>query len=234
MTDDAQLGGLDAFELMDREADRLGDYLAGLGDGEWSTPSRCPGWSIRDVLAHLTASEDYHRACLDGTVQAYMDQIAAKGATDLTAANALGIAELSDLSSQQLVARWMAADAETRRGFRERGEGLVDTSVGDYPNRWQAFHVASELATHADDVHVPVTDAERAQRCQWRTRVSRFALAETKPDLTVTAEDGRTRVAGQGIDVTVDGEEFVEAVAGRLDDTSSLEPAARAVLSATP
>jgi hypothetical protein len=27
----------------------------------------------------------------------------------------------------------------------------VDTSVGDYPCRWQAFHVAAELATHADD-----------------------------------------------------------------------------------
>lgn len=234
MTDDAQLGGLDPFELLDREAARLEDYLSRLGDREWSQPSRCPGWSIRDVLAHLTATEDYHQACLDGTVQAYMGQIAAKGATDLTAANALGIAELSDLGPQQLMARWVTADAEARRRFRQRGEGLVDTSVGDYPNRWQAFHVASELATHADDIHVPVTAAERAERCEWRTRVSRFALAETKPDLTVTAEDGRTHVAGQGIDVTVDGDEFVEAVAGRLDETSSLEPAARAVLSATP
>ena len=30
--------------------------------------------------------------------------------------------------------------------------------VGAYPARWQAFHLAFELATHADDVGVPVTD----------------------------------------------------------------------------
>jgi uncharacterized protein (TIGR03083 family) len=234
MTDDAQLSGLDPFDLLDQEAARLDRYFSRLPEDDWPKPSRCAGWSIRDVLAHLAASEDYHHACLDGTVQAFVGDIEAKGATDLAAANALGIAELSDLDPQQLIVRWREANAETRRRFRQRGHGRVDTSVGDYPSRWQAFHVASELATHADDASVPVAPAERDARCAWRTRVSRFALAETKPDLTVSEEAGRTRVQGQGIDVSVDGDEFVEAVAGRLDETSRLEPAVRTVLSATP
>ena len=33
---------------------------------------------------------------------------------------------------------------------------MVDTSTGDYPCRWQAVHVAAELATHADDIGVPI------------------------------------------------------------------------------
>ena len=234
MTDDSQLSGLDPFDLLDQEAARLDDHYSRLPDEDWPKPSRCAGWSIGDVLAHLAASEDYHHACLDGTVQAFMHEIETKGASDLTAANALGIAELSDQDPQQLIVRWREANAETRRRFRQRGDGRVDSSVGDYPSRWQAFHVASELATHADDVYVPVTAAERDARRAWRTRVSRFALAETKADLTVSAEAGRTRVRGQGVDVSLDGDEFVEAVAGRLDETSRLEPAARTVLSATP
>src|SRR5208283_5425490 len=42
--------------------------------------------------------------------------------------------------------------------------------------RWQAVHVAAELATHADDIGVPVTHDERTERTAWRARYSRFAL----------------------------------------------------------
>jgi uncharacterized protein (TIGR03083 family) len=34
----------------------LADDLAGLGDERWATASQCGGWSVRDVLAHLTAT----------------------------------------------------------------------------------------------------------------------------------------------------------------------------------
>lgn len=38
------------------EVERRGiaDLLAGLNETEWSTPSLCPGWTVRDVAAHLT------------------------------------------------------------------------------------------------------------------------------------------------------------------------------------
>jgi hypothetical protein len=149
-----------------------------------------------------------------------MADTGAKGATDLDSANALGIAELADLTQGQLLGRWRDANSETRRRLRERGNGTVDTSVGDYPSRWQAFHVASELATHADDVFLPVTPSERVERSAWRARFSRFALAESKPDLTVSSPaPGRTMVAGQGIEVELDDDELIEGVMARLDDT---------------
>jgi len=122
----------------------------------WKRASRCAGWTVRDVLGHLTASEDYHRACLDGTVAAFLAGFAERGGTDLDSVNALGVAGYADLSPAQVLARWRAASADNRRRFRERGDGVVDTSIGDYPCRWQAIHVAAELATHADDIGVPV------------------------------------------------------------------------------
>ncbi|HXW33979.1 MAG TPA: maleylpyruvate isomerase family mycothiol-dependent enzyme [Acidimicrobiales bacterium] len=180
---DRELEGLDPYELLDIEASRLDDYFSGLNSGDWGRQSRCVGWTTRDMLGHLTAGEDYHRACLDGKVKELFAGFAERGATDLDSANALGVAEYSSMSTEDLHARWRETDSENRRSFRERGSGAMDTSVGDYPSRLQAFHVASELATHADDIGVPVTDEERARRRAWRARFSRFALAETKPGL---------------------------------------------------
>ena len=73
--------------------------------------------------------------------------------------NALGVAGYAALSPAEVLARWGAASAGKRRRFRERADGVVDTSVGDYPSRWQAVHVAAELATHGDDIGMPVTRA---------------------------------------------------------------------------
>ncbi len=234
MPDDAELAGLDPADLLDQEAARLDRYFAELPGSRWHRPSRCPGWSIRDVLAHLSAVEAYHHACLAGTVQDFLRSITARGAIDVRSANELGIAALADQTPAQLLERWRADDAETRRGFRERGDGRVDTSVGDYPSRWQAFHVADELAVHADDVFVPVAADEHLARRDWRARFSRFVLDEYKPELVVRVEHGQTRVQGGGCDVLLDDDELVEGVAGRLDAASRLTPTERALLSAMP
>ena len=232
--DDAELRSLDPFDALDQEAERLDEFFSTLQDTDWGRPTRCDAWSIRDVLAHLLASEAYHHACLDGTVAAFNEQMATSGGTNLEQFNAIGVAKLSDRSPAELLAEWRVANAETRRRFRERDEGVVDTSVGDYPCRWQAFHVASELATHADDIGVAITADEVHERRAWRAAISRFALAETKPEVAVTVEDGRTRIRGRGVDVVVDDEEIVEGVAARLDDSSPLDGRARKLLSAMP
>lgn len=44
--------------LVDSEASRLYDFLAGLGRDEWLRPSACAGWTVGDVVAHLTQSAD--------------------------------------------------------------------------------------------------------------------------------------------------------------------------------
>ena len=98
MTDDSDLEGLDPYDLMDAEAAALDRFFSGLDASGWSRPSRCAGWSVRDVLAHLVASEDYNAACLAGGVADFMASLGARGATDLASANELGIRDLDDRS----------------------------------------------------------------------------------------------------------------------------------------
>ena len=130
MTDDRDLEGLDPYDLMDAEAARLDRFFAGLDAAAWSRPSRCAGWSVRDLMAHLLASEQYNAACLDGTVGDFLASVGAKGATDLSSANELGIRELDDRSPQELLEEWRVANAATRAGFRARDGGDIDSSVG--------------------------------------------------------------------------------------------------------
>jgi hypothetical protein len=105
MTDDRELAGLDPFTLLDTEAGRLDAFLSGLGEADWQRAARCAGWTVRDVLGHLAASEDYHRACLDGTVAALLADVA----------------DYADLSPAKVLARWRAASADPRRRHRRAG-----------------------------------------------------------------------------------------------------------------
>jgi uncharacterized protein (TIGR03083 family) len=234
VTDDRELQGLDPYDLMAIEGDRLHRHFATLSDADWRQPSRCAGWSVRDVLGHLAASEAYNRASLEGTVAALLADWGAKGATDLESANALGIREQADVPTPELVERWYREASANREGFRARDGRDVDTSVGAYPARWQAFHLAFELAVHADDVFAPVTPDEQRDRFQWEARHARFALAETKPEAVIDAAGGRTRVRLGDVDVELGDEEFVEAAAARLGRDSDLDDRARAALSVTP
>jgi Mycothiol maleylpyruvate isomerase N-terminal domain len=114
MTDDRELAGLDPFALLDNEAGRLDAFLSGLGGSGWKRASRCAGWTVRDVLGHLAAGEDYHRACLDGTVPAFLAGFAERGGTDLDSVNALGVAGQPSVDGVGLLGCPMAAQCLTK------------------------------------------------------------------------------------------------------------------------
>ncbi len=215
MPDDQVLASLDPVDLWDQEAAWLEAHFATLTGDDWDAPTRCEGWTVRDVLAHLAATEVYFRACLDGGVAALMEAMGARGATDVGSFNQLGIDDQAGVATDELLRRWSAEDAASRRGFRDRGDGEVDSAVGAYPARWQAFHLAGELAVHADDVAAVIPESGRADRQEWRVRFSRFSLSEQKPDLTIDVRADAVRIRGDGIDATLDADDFVELVAGR-------------------
>lgn len=44
---------------LDRQRRRLLERLAALDEAEWSAPSRCAGWSVQDVAAHLVGTDGF-------------------------------------------------------------------------------------------------------------------------------------------------------------------------------
>lgn len=231
---DAELEGFDPYDLLDQEAARLHAHLLALDGDAWSAPTRCEGWSARDLLGHLRATEDYFQACVNGTVADLLGEMGARGATDVTSFNALGVADYAGEPVDALIGSWAAMGADTRARFRASDGGDVDTSVGPYPCRRQAFHVAAELATHADDLGVPVRAHEEPARTEWRTAFSRFALREAKPEATATTSGGVTRVRVGEVEAELANGDLVELVMGRAPTDGSIGPDVRSALNTAP
>jgi uncharacterized protein (TIGR03083 family) len=227
----ADLAELNPYDALDREAERLQRFFASLPEERWGDPSRCEDWTVRDVLAHLASTESYHHACLDDTLSEFLERGLDAGAADVATFNELGIRSYDGRPPAEILAEWRDANAETRTRMRERDGGTMTTMVPNYPVRRQAFHVASELATHADDVGVPVEPDEAAARTEWRARFSRFALAEESRPVEVIAADGRNWVRAGDAQADLSDAELVEAVAGRLQEHPALPESLRQALS---
>jgi uncharacterized protein (TIGR03083 family) len=47
---------VDVWGVVHPERSALADELAALSEEQWSSPSLCPGWTVRDVVAHMAAT----------------------------------------------------------------------------------------------------------------------------------------------------------------------------------
>ena len=51
------MGDRETVDNMEAVWSSLEELCSDLGDGEWATPTDCPGWSVQDQLSHLVGSE---------------------------------------------------------------------------------------------------------------------------------------------------------------------------------
>ena len=213
--DEPELADLDPFELIATEADRIDRFYRNLSDAQWRAPTRCAGWTRRDLLAHLAGVEDYTAAGLAGEVRALLSRAGNGGMDEV---NSWGIAQRAYLSNLDLLREWRALVEKNDAAMRERGpRASIDTSVGPYPVGRQAFYVACERAIHADDAGVPVSGSEAESRLDWRLRFARAAVTEVRHGRVGVVADRGAQIVRLGEDeVRLPDEQFVEAVSGRL------------------
>ena len=177
--DAAALAGLNSFGIFDVEADRLDQFFAGLDAAGWAQPSRCAGWSVQDVLAHLAGAELYNHACLNADLDGFRGMVRAAGITGgFNEFNQWCVRQRRGLPAAEVLAEWREANAGDPAAADRPGPGRAAADRRRPVTRpaCQAFHCSSDYATHADDVGAPVAPGEEPGRTAWRVSVGRFAL----------------------------------------------------------
>jgi uncharacterized protein (TIGR03083 family) len=211
------------FPIYDREIARLQAHLRGLDSKQWSARSHCRGWSVKDVVAHLSTDEVYNQAGLDGTIE----QLPFSGG--LQGWNGRGVRLRRGMSPLEVLQEWEARQERVRRAWGAIGvDGRIDTSVGRYPLRLQVWHLAREYAIHADDVRVTLSPPERQAQLRWRIAFGLFAAREEGDPVDAEVVGDRVRLRDGSREVELDMETFIAYLTNRPQQLK--DPRARATV----
>ena len=112
------MSGPDVNDALAGEQDALAEMVVPLGPAELGAPSRCPGWSVADVLVHLAQTNELAVA----SVRGQLDEAAAAGPdvtsaadVDEWAARAVDVERPDDPTEAR--DRWLASAAAQHRAF---------------------------------------------------------------------------------------------------------------------
>lgn len=121
---------MDIWPTVHAERRALAGDLRALTDEQWATRSLCPGWTVRDVLAHMTSTASLAPA-------SFFARLAARGFS------------FGKLQDDGIAAHKGAAPADTLAGFE-----AVLTSVKHPPGPSQSW--LGETIVHAEDIRRPL------------------------------------------------------------------------------
>jgi len=126
------MAGIDIWPVVHDERAALAADLtsASLGEEQWSGPSQCEGWSVRDVLAHMTATANM-------TPGKFFPKMIASGFS-FDKVQDKGIAAERGASGAETLSRFQAVI-----GSEKKPPGPKDTVLG-------------ETIIHADDIRRPL------------------------------------------------------------------------------
>ncbi|MDQ3945037.1 MAG: maleylpyruvate isomerase family mycothiol-dependent enzyme [Actinomycetota bacterium] len=211
------------------QVDELDGLVAGLDEAGWALPSRCPGWSISDVLLHVAQTNEMTVASAEGR---FTDEAAAFGNRVGTAPPGANVDDLAGLavaaergrSGKEVYDRWRASSAAQAAalGACEAGTRLPWVA-GDLAAITLATTRVAETWIHTGDVAAglgrklaPAASRLRPiARLAWRTLPYAFARAGktlsgpvalrlTAPDGTIwefePKEPAATTVSGPALD----------------------------------
>ena len=222
------------------QGDELAALLSGVDDVAWGTPTRCPGWTVADVMLHLAQTSELAAASAAGDPPAAdngwtLFGMAADGNVDEAAAAAVSAQRGAPPTA--VYARWRtAAAAELGALAACDPHSRVSWVAGDLSARTLATTRLAECWIHANDVAAAV-DVElesgdrlwHIARLAWRTLPYAFARAGvtlTGPVAVILDAPGGSEwsfgdASGAGTIIRGEALEFCQVAARRMDPARS-------------
>ncbi|MGW4796066.1 maleylpyruvate isomerase family mycothiol-dependent enzyme [Nonomuraea sp. NPDC004297] len=243
----------DIFDDLQTEYGQLDAVLAVLTPAQWSHPSAADGWTVSDVVLHLTQSEELAAASIRGEPARASAPPAAggsgRGVVDAMADAA--VAAERDIAPARLLARWRAAIAGTPAALRGHPAGSrLDWVAATLSPATLATTRLAEHWAHAHDITGPLgiayPDTSRLRHIAWlghRTLPYAFQVAgvaggPVRCELTAPGGDvwrfgdpgAESAITGPAGDFCRVGAHRLAAADSALTATGPHGPAALAVL----
>ncbi len=202
-----------------RQRSRLVTRLADLDEREWAAPSRCEGWSVQDVVAHLTTTNQFWAMSITsgraGDPTRFLDGF------DPVAVPARLVDDARSWTSAQALDRF----TETTRALADAladldGDGwarLAEAPPGHLAIRLVVLHALWDAWIHERDIVLPLGLAPVEEpdeiagslayvaalgpafrALNGSTRAATLDVRATAPDLRVVVEVGPTVVLHDG------------------------------------
>ena len=125
----------DVIRLVCNEADRLGEFLSGLNEGDWAKDSYCEGWVIGDVVGHLAGGAENWVNSIGRAVNG--DYNPPEGQSFLTPGD-----RASNVTAQAARSAYQQQGTQLLERFKNGYARLAETLDGLKPEDWDklCFH----------------------------------------------------------------------------------------------
>ena len=169
-----------------RQRRRLESLLAGLDEDGWRAPSRCDGWTVQDVVAHLVGVNAFWEGSVVSGLAGSPTRVL--GGFDPAAHPPLMIEPMRAQSPHETLDQLVASDD----GFLGAVAGLShdgwsatsETPAGHVPVRLLAHHALWDAWVHERDIALPLGLAPAVEPDEVRSSL-RYAAA-VGPALTIS------------------------------------------------
>jgi uncharacterized protein (TIGR03084 family) len=163
----------------------LTDLVAGLDEAGWQATSRCPGWSVADVVLHLAQTNEMAMASLEGRMAEFLAEAYAglPPVADVDVGAAVMVDRERGRPPAEVFARWRDGASTLLAAFDATDLGTRVTWVaGDLTARTLATTRLAETWIHTGDVAAglgvelePTDRLWHIARLAWRTLPYAFA-----------------------------------------------------------
>jgi uncharacterized protein (TIGR03083 family) len=148
----------DQREPLVRQRRRFAALLAELGDDQWQAGSRCDGWSVQDVVAHLVGVNAFWRASIVAGLAGTPTRVLAN--FDPAATPRLMVEPMRALAPHEVLGQLVEASEallEVVEGLDAPGwSATAESPAGHVPIRLIAQHALWDSWIHERDIALPL------------------------------------------------------------------------------
>lgn len=196
-----------------RQRRRLEAMLGALSDTEWKSPSRCDGWTVQDVIAHLVGVNGFWDVSVSAGIAGTPTRVLA--GFDPAAHPPLMVEAMRAQTPQGVLEQFVKSNDGFLRALADLDEHgwstIAESPAGHVPIRLLAHHALWDCWVHERDVALPLgltpaAEPDEMQSClHYAAAVSPalaissgaewdgvFAVEATDPELRFTVEVGES------------------------------------------